>query len=1002
MPSPVPLLLLLAATATAAAAAAAPPGSMLPTSPRRRGDIRPLPLRPAVVASSSSAPAIVAQACDSGAPWQTWSYTASGQVQLNSTTCLTSAVWPVVDGTALITAPCVPGGTPAQLFNYTPSPSTPGNAISLTLSAAPTFCVNIAGYGKTAGSQIWLYTCNPTDCEQNCAWASSAPPPAPGLLSNPDSGLCIDSSTGPPVPHTCDPGSPSADLPFCNPTLDLDTRIDDLWSRLENETIIGLFSIPIQPNAPNKTLNLPSIYWDITCSVTGLSPGRFSPQPNVSVWPISLGQAASFDLNLTTRIAMATALEGRIVNQINYRLTGGTTWQGVLCDGGPLANSQHVPTWGRISEAYSEDVWLTSAFGSTATRALQQRTAPDASGIDWLMTSQVTRHFMGTHGASDLPNDAEEYILPQFREEHQLRIYEAFLHPQMGDSEGVMCAISAFAEAGDTPPPRNDPGNGSLPWIPNCANPYLLDTKLRTEWGSGAFIQSDCCDSIDSVVNHRYTTTLEDAVAAVVNTGLGSSYGNPSGITAALVSALADGKISADTYERRIKRTLRSLFRVGMFDTSNPNNPYAGPWDESLLDSAEHRALAREAVARTTVLLENRNAVLPLPAFPASVAVIGPFSDCTDLAGGYGGHDSDGGGTGTYTCNYGHSYSGFMSSVSTYRSAALEEAAAAGSSVAWVRGSRVLHADGTTGLSNATAAAAAADLVLLVLGTGTQIEVEGLDRTNLTLPDAQLALVDAVKAGLAPTAKLVVVLVTAGTVDFEDSRADAVLYAPYAGEEAGHGLWDLVLGRAMPSARLPLTAFRWPYLTISAPTANFNMITATAGFPVGRTYRYFNDSAAMEATGSTDSFILYKFGFGLSFCTFTYSNLQVQPQADNSVTVQVDVAVASRQPGVNASLPCREATQVYVTLPSVVPGLVVPIYSLAAFSSTELPSAGDPTHLHFAVPADAFLTTFANGTRALTGGSYTVAVSGHLPDDAKGIAQGSNVLTAQVPLPWSG
>lgn len=63
------------------------------------------------------------------------------------------------------------------------------------------------------------------------------------------------------------------------------------------------------------------------------------PQPNVTVFPNTIGQAASFDTDLVDRIGRATALEGRIVNQINYRLTSGTTWQGVLCDGGPLANT---------------------------------------------------------------------------------------------------------------------------------------------------------------------------------------------------------------------------------------------------------------------------------------------------------------------------------------------------------------------------------------------------------------------------------------------------------------------------------------------------------------------------------------------------------------------------------------------------------------------------------------------------------------------------------------
>jgi beta-glucosidase-like glycosyl hydrolase len=963
----------------------------------RRNDIRGPALRPAVVARRGGPPSVIGSTCQPGAAWQTWTYDVStGVLALsNGTLCLASSVWPPVDGTALVAAPCA-AGDPSQRFNLT---SGSGNAISLTAAGAPAFCANLAGYGTSPGTQVWLYTCSASDCQDNCAWTAPAPAGAAGPLVNPASGLCLDAGTGPPAPHTCDPGSPAVGLPFCDGTLDLDTRIDDLWARLDNKTRVDLFSIPIQPNAAGGPLNLPSVYWDITC-IAGLSPGRFSPQPNVTVFPCTTGQAASFDVDLVAAIGAATATEGRIVNQVNYRATGGTTWQGVLCDGGPLANTQHDPRWGRVSETYGEDMWLTAAMGIAATRALQNRTAPDASGVDWLLTSQVTRHFMGTHGASDLPHDAEEYILPQWREEHQMRVYGAFQRPADGGAEGVMCAISAFADAGDVPPPRNNASAGIINYVPNCVNTYLLDEKLRTEWGSDCFIQSDCCDSIDAIVSHDYVATLEEAVAAAVNAGLSASYGNPSGITAALVAALADGSISADTYEARIKRTLRTLFRVGVFDTSNPSNPYRGPWNESLLDGPDHRALARAAVARTVVMLENRAAALPLAALPPRVAVIGPFSNCTSLAGGYGGHDSD---NDPYTCNYGHSYSGFMSAVSTYVSAAQEEAAAGGgtSTVTAVLGSRVRNPDGTGGLAAAAAAAAAADLVVLCLGTGTQLEVEGLDRTALTLPDAQTALVAAVVAAIPPTAKLVVFLVTAGAVDFDEPRADAVFYAPYGGEETGHGGWDVIMGRAMPAARMPVTAFRNGYLNITAPLANFNMVTATAGFPVGRTYRFFNDSAAQAATGAAAPFILHKFGFGLSYCSFTYSALAAQAQADNSVTVQVSVSAAARAAPAGGP-PCREVTQVYLTLPPAA-GVVTPLYSLAAFASTEIPDPGaPPTALHFTIPADALLTTWVNGTRSLAGGAYTFAVSGHLPDDVNGTARMSNVVSTTVALPWSG
>lgn len=321
-------------------------------------------------------------------------------------------------------------------------------------------------------------------------------------------------------------------------------------------------------------------------------------------------------------------------------------------------------------------------------------------------------------------------------------------------------------------------------------------------------------------MSHDWVATLEEAVAAAANAGLSASYGNAKGITAALVSALADGLISQATFDARIKRTLLTLFRVGMFDTSNIANPFRGPYDESLLDGPAHRALAREAAARTMVLLENKGAVLPLAALPPRVAVVGTFSDCTVLRGSYGGHETE---WPSFGCSYTHTYVGTMSNVSTLRSAALAEAAAAGGAteVRWAQGAGFNVAAGPSGLSDASAAAAWGDLVILAVGLGTSIEAEGRDRYTLTLSDAQAALVAAVSSTVRPGATLVVAIASAGGVDLVVPRADAVVQMFYAGEETGSGFWDIILGRVNPSARLPETVYANAYLSLVEPEINF-------------------------------------------------------------------------------------------------------------------------------------------------------------------------------------
>ena len=325
--------------------------------------------------------------------------------------------------------------------------------------------------------------------------------------------------------------------------------------------------------------------------------------------------------------------------------------------------------------------------------------------------------------------------------------------------------------------------------------------------------------------------------------------------------------------------------------------------------------------------------------------------------------------------------------VNTVLSAAHAEAAAAGgaTTVQYALGSGINVPAGAGGLAAAANLTAWADLTVLVVGLGC-IEAEGRDRYNLTLSAAQAALVAAVSSAMPASAKLLVAVASAGGVDLVVPRADALLQIFYNGEETGSGLFDVALGRVSPSARMPETVYAWQYLGLVAPEINFNMVTKG----VGRTYRYFNNSAAVAASGGAqDSYIRYRFGFGLSYCTFAYSNLALAKGANGSVTVGVDVAV--REAG--ASGGCREVTQVYLTLP-LQPGLVTPIYSLVGFASTLLPPPPAVTRLSFTVGREDLLTTLEDGARELTGGAYNFAVGGHLPDDEKGGAQSNTVAGA--------
>ena len=486
-------------------------------------------------------------------------------------------------------------------------------------------------------------------------------------------------------------------------------------------------------------------------------------------------------------------------------------------------------------------------------------------------------------------------------------------------------------------------------------------------------------------------------------------FGFNGGLVAGVGEMLASGALDAQLFDDRLRRTLLTRFRMGEFDARNGAGeyPYDVDYDEAQLDGAAHRALQREAVGASLVLLENEGAALPLAAGAAgaegaaagraalNLAVIGPFADCS-VADENAGGDRDS----PLRCSYGHTYEGSGGAVSTFLTAAREEAAAAGARVLYAQGSNIRSAfNGSAGVAAAAAAAAAADATLLVLGLGELLEVEGLDRTTLQLPPAQQALLAAVAAA-ATRGPLVVVVVSAGLVDLGavayGGARHALLQSFYGGAETGHGAMDVLLGRVAPSARLPLTAYREGYLAaLGDSIANFSLVSSTG---VGRTYRYLADASLVD----------FWFGFGLSYTSFAYSDLAVAvvptlpgPGAPESAPFATVTALVRNAGAVAA----REVAQLYVSVPATaaaraaVGGAPIPLTALQAILKTPPLEPGAPAQeVSFSLPLRAFLTTTAAGARVLTGGNYTVYVSGHGPFDAKGLAA-SNVVSATITVP---
>lgn len=744
------------------------------------------------------------------------------------------------------------------------------------------------------------------------------------------------------APHSCAPFSPLLVLApsACNYSLPFSERASAILSLFNTSQRVRYFGALTQSHdfiPYDASTNIKSFLWVTTC-IHGLASNP-SPQHNNTVFPHASSLGATFDTALVTLISLATATEARIISSLNYDATNGTQLQSLSCAGGPLANTIHDSRWGRVAEAYGEDPHHAAAIGVAAMTALQNRSSLTSAGETFVAMSTTIRHWLGFHRAqgdnsSGLPNGGIETISRRWLFDQQTPVYRALAVD--AQAEGVMCSMN------------------SLNGVPACANLELYSI-LRDSWNSSAIVQTDCCDSLSTAVDElKYYPTLEDAVVASMEAGLqGLFTTDPTAGVAALATAVANGRVSSALLDAAITRQLVARFRVGEFDTENPENPFRVTPPISLLDGAAHRALNRRSVAAGIVLLENVENALPLPTLANKrIAVIGPFANCTGLSA----HDDKPDGS---LCSYSHSYAGLISNPSTVLSAALLEVAAAGSgaSVTYARGSGITETL-PGGIAAAVTAAAAADVTVLVLGTGQLVEREGLNRLNFSLPAPQMELLTAVSAA-AGAANLVVILVNGGGLDLgpaPTTLAHSIIFLGYAGGEAGNGLFDVLLGRTSPAGRLPSTWYRNSYLTRVPPLANFDMVVNGTG----RTYRFVDEND-----------VAYRFGHGLSYSRFLYSALSTTLLANCSVAVSVTVANVG-------SCDADEVVQVYVRVPRI--SLVTPAFALVAFKRVALVS-GAPLTLFFLLSQDTLASTLDDGNRSVAAGSFLIFVAGNLPTD---------------------
>ena len=460
-----------------------------------------------------------------------------------------------------------------------------------------------------------------------------------------------------------------------------------------------------------------------------------------------------------------------------------------------------------------------------------------------------------------------------------------------------------------------------------CHNDYLLNKILKGEWGFAGLVVSDWDGAHDT--REAATNGLDVEMGTEV-----SSYDDYY-MARPLLALVEKGELAAGLVDDKVRRSLRVMFRTGMFD--------GGP--DGVQNAPEHQAAARRVAEEALVLLKNEGGLLPLQATALrSIAVIG--ANATR-------HQAQGGGS-----------SGVKAFYEVTPLAGLIERAGPHVDVTYSVGYGRAPEAGR--LERAVAAARAADVAIVVGGLTHDWgqDAEGVDRKDLRLPFGQDELVRRVAEA---NPRTIVVLVSGGPVEMDPwlTHVPAVIQAWYPGMEGGHALARLLFGDVNPSGKLPCTFPRRladsPAHALGAYPGRDGTVRYEEGLLVG--YRHF-DTRQVEP--------LFPFGHGLSYTRFEYSNLRLVPGPTSAgdsaaplVTVELDVANAGAREG-------AEVVQLYVR--DVAASLPRPVQELKGFAKVRL-APGERQRVRLPLKADAF--AFYDPTRrawVAEKGEFRVAV----------------------------
>ena len=554
-----------------------------------------------------------------------------------------------------------------------------------------------------------------------------------------------------------------------------------------------------------------------------------------TVFPIPLALSCSWDMEAIKESACIAAKE--------------SSADGICWTFSPMVDICRDPRWGRMAEGGGEDPYLGSEISATMVKGYQGDDLTDKNTI-----MACVKHF-ALYGAPEAGRDYNTVDMSH------LSMFNNYFPPYKAAIDaGVGSVMTSF---------------NVVDGIPATGNKWLMTDVLRDRWGFDGFVVTDYT-AISEMIAHGMGD-LQQVSAMSLSAGTDMDM-VADGFLTTLEKSLKEGKVTMAEIDKACRRILEAKYKLGLFD--DPYKYCDASRVKKDIFTAENRAVARKIATETFVLLKNENNLLPLQR-KGKIALVGPLANTKANM------------PGTWSV---------AAASDKYNSLyeSMKQSLAGKAEVLYAKGSNLMYdaqreAEATMFgremrdprsaqelLDEALSVASQADVIVAAVGESSEMSGESSSRTNLEMPDAQRDLLTALKK----TGKPIVLVYFAGrstVMTWEQENFPAILNVWFGGSEAADAICDVVFGDVSPSGKLTTT---FPKNVGQIPLY-YNHLNTGRPLEAGKWFSKFRSNYL-----DIDNDPLYPFGYGLSYTTFRYGDLQLSNNSMNErgkITASVTV-----------------------------------------------------------------------------------------------------------------